>query len=189
MDVLEAIESRRSIFKFKPEPVEKAQLERILSYGIWAPNHHVTEPWRFVVLGDEARATLAERYAEIQMAKAPEGSPEDRLEIMREAGHRKFMSKPTIVVVSCVQEGDEQRKREDYAAACCAVHNIQLAAWSEGVGVQWSTGPITLEGETSELLGIDPAGEYVVGFLYMGYPEEVPTQRRKSPKEVIRWTA
>ena len=189
MNVLEAIASRRSIFRFKPEPLEKGLLERILSYGIWAPNHHVTEPWRFVVLGDDTRETLAGRYAEIQMAKAPAGSDQDTVDTLKEAGHRKFLSKPTIVAVSCQQEGDDQRKREDYAAACCAVHNIQLAAWSEGVGVQWSTGPITLEEATYRLLGMDPDREYMVGFLYMGFPEEIPTQRRKPPGEVIRWTA
>jgi nitroreductase len=92
------------------------------------------------------------------------------------------------VAVSCLQEGDDQLRREDYAAACCAIQNIQLAAWAEGVGVQWSTGPITLEEDTMRLIGVDPEREYVVGFLYMGYPQDIPTQSRKPPGEVIRWT-
>ena len=99
------------------------------------------------------------------------------------------MSKPTIVAVSCLQEGDEQRRREDYAATCCAVQNVHLAAWNEGVGMQWTTGPITLEKETYELLGVDPEREYMIGFLYTGYPSEVPTPRRKPLAEVMRWTA
>lgn len=188
MDVQEAIRSRRSIFRFRPEPVEREQLTRILSSGIWAPNHHVTEPWRFIVLGDEMREALARRYGEIQTRKAPEGAGPDALQALREGGYRKFLSKPTIVAVSCTQEGGDQLQREDYAATCCAIQNIQLAAWAEGVGVQWSTGPITLEEDTMRMLRVDPARETIAGFLYMGYPQDVPTQKRKDPEEVIRWT-
>ena len=78
-----------------------------------------------------------------------------------------------MVAVSCVQDGDEIQNREDYAAACCAMQNVALAAWSEGIGMQWSTGPITLEDETYELLGVDREKEYIIGFFYTGYPEEV----------------
>ena len=188
MDVLYALKSRRTIFKFKPDIVPKETLEHLFDFGIWAPNHHVTEPWKFVVLGEETKGTLAERYREIQMAKAPEHVDDESRRKLGEAGHGKFMSKPTIVAVACVQDGDEQRQREDYAATCCAIQNVQLAAWNEGVGVQWSTGPITMEKATYEILGIDRETEYIVGFLYMGFPQEIPGPKRKPLTEMMRWT-
>lgn len=188
MDVLEAICSRRTIFKFKEGGVPKDVIEKIFEAGIWAPNHHLTEPWRFVVLGEETKETLAQRYSEIQEAKAADGASDEAKTALKDAGYDKFMSKPTIIAVACVQDGDEVQNKEDYAAACCAVQNIQLAAWAEGVGMQWTTGPVTLEENTYKLLGIDFEKEYMVGFLYTGYPEEIPEPRRKPLAEVMRWT-
>ncbi len=62
MDVKDAILSRRSIFKFKEEPVPNDVIEKIFSYGIWAPNHHVTEPWRFTVIGEKIRQILSDAF-------------------------------------------------------------------------------------------------------------------------------
>ena len=188
MDVLEAISSRRSVFKFKTDPVPSDVIERILSYGCWAQNHHLTEPWRFVVVGEETKEILAKRYAEIQKAKAAEGADEETKQKLADAGYQKFHSKPTIVAVSCVQDGDEVKNREDYAATCCAMQNIALAAWAEGVGMQWTTGPVTLEESTYALLGMDKDREYIVGFMYTGYPDEVLVGRRKEVGEVLRYT-
>jgi nitroreductase len=188
MDVREAIRARRSIVKFTAEPVPPEALRRLLAAGIWAPNHHLTEPWRFVIIGPETRRRLAGRYAELRMDKAPPDAAARRARI-REESERKFMAIPTIVAVAAQQEGDEQRRREDYAAVCCAIQNVQLAAWAEGVGVKWSTGPIIHDPLAYELLGVDPAGYELIALLYMGYPVEIPTRERKRPLEdVIRTT-
>jgi len=191
MTATEAIKSRRTIFRFKPDPVAPADLKRILSYGIWAPNHRNTEPWWFTIIGNQTKETLAQRYREIQIEKALANNDrltEDQKEQIGEAGYLKFISKPTIVAVSCQQEGDEQRQREDYAATCCAIQNIQLAAWETGIGIQWSTGAITLESETYRLLGANPDNEYMVGFLYTGYPELTPKPNRNPFENFLRLT-
>ena len=191
MTVTEAIKSRRTIFRFKPNPVPPADLEQILSYGIWAPNHRNTEPWRFTIIGDQTKEILAQRYREIQIEKALVNNDrltEDQKEQIGEAGYLKFISKPTIVAVSCQQEGDEQQQREDYAATCCAIQNIQLAAWEAGVGIQWSTGAITLESETYRLLRANLDNEYMVGFLYTGYPELTPKPNRNPFENFLRLT-
>ncbi len=188
MEVLEAITSRRSVFKFKPDPVPIETIQRVFSYGIWAPNHHLTEPWRFIVLGTETKEKLAQRYSEIQRAKAADSADDEARQALADAGYKKFHSKPTIVAVSCNQDGDEVQNREDYAAACCAMQNVALAAWSEGIGMQWSTGPITLEDDTYDLLGVDKDREYIIGFFYTGFPEEVLNAKRKPFDEVFRYT-
>lgn len=189
MDVKDAILSRRSIFKFKPDPIPNDVIEEIFSYGIWAPNHHVTEPWRFIVIGEQTKQVLAERYRDIRVERTPDHVDAENLEKIGKLAYEKFMSKPTIVAVSCILDGDEQRQREDYAAACCAVQNVQLAAWDVGIGMQWSTGPITLEEQTYQLLGIDADKEYIIGFFYTGYPEEIKGSNRQPAGEFIRWVA
>src|SRR5687768_13179200 len=188
MHVHEAIRSRRSIFRFHPEPVPAELLERIIAFGVWAPNHHVTEPWRFTALGEETRQRLARRYGELQLRKAPPDATAEVRAQVQAGGAAKFLSKPTMVVVSCRQEGDDERRREDFAATCCAVQNVQLAAWAEGVGMQWSTNPLIRDPLTYELLGIDPEQEQIIGFLYAGYPAETPTQQRRPLHEVLKWT-
>ena len=193
LSVMEVIQSRRTIFKFKPDPIPKDVLEDLLFAGIWAPNHHLTEPWRFTVIGEGAKLKLAERYREIQIEKVVSKFDkktkltEFNLAEIGERGYQKFMSKPTIVAVSCIQDGSEQRQREDYASACCAMLNIQLAGWEQGIGMQWSTGAITMEKPTYDLLDIDSENEYIIGFYYMGYPKEIPTPKRKPLNQVLRW--
>ncbi len=184
MDVLEAIRTRRTIAKFRPEPVDDATLNRLLAMGIWAPNHHLTEPWRFVVLGPETRRRLSERYAELRMDKAPADDHERRARI-REESVRKFMAIPTIVAVAALQEGDEQRRREDYAATSAAIQNIQLAAWAEGVGVKWSTAAVIRDPLAYEALDIDREQFEIIALLYVGYPDFIPVRERKLPLDTV----
>lgn len=188
MDVLEAIHTRRSIAKFRPEPVPAGVLWRVLEAGVWAPNHHLTEPWQFIIVGPETQRRLAERYGEWRMAKALPEATEHRARL-REDGVRKFMAVPAIIALAVTQEGDDQRRREDYAAACCAAQNIQLAAWAEGIGTKWSTSGVTRDPLAYELLGLDTARWDIIGFLYAGYPAEAPVRERRRPlDDVIRYT-
>lgn len=186
--VRDLIRNRRTIYDFKPDPLPADAVENLLEAAIWAPNHHFTEPWRFTLVGQQTRLALAECYRQIQIEKANAKAP-DTAEACGEKGYAKLMSKPTIVVVSCVQDGDEQRRREDYAATCCAMQNVQLAAWEAGIGVQWSTGALTRRAKTYEMLDIDPDNEYIIGFFYMGYAEKVPRARRRPLGECLRRTA
>jgi nitroreductase len=187
MDVIEAIRTRRTIANFRPDPVSPADLERILALGVWAPNHRLTEPWRFVILGPETQRQLAVRFGEIKAAKAA-GSPE-RQAHLRDDETRKFEAIPRIVAVAAMQQGEEQRRREDYAATCCAVQNVQLAAWAEGIGVKWSTAGVTRDALAYDLLGLDPEQFDIIGFLFVGYPADVPIRARKTPlDQIIRHT-
>jgi nitroreductase len=188
MHVHDAIRTRRSIFQFKPGAIPDDLLEKILGFGVWAPNHLLTEPWRFTVLGEATHRLLAERYGELQVQKAPPDADAKLRELLRTSGIAKFLAKPTIVVVSCLQQGDEQRKLEDFAATCCAIQNIQLAGWAEGIGMQLSTNALIFDPRTYETLGIDRAQETIIGFLYMGTPDESPTRGRKALSGVMRRT-
>lgn len=187
LSVVEAIQSRRTIFNFKLEKPAREEIEEILAFGIWAPNHRLTEPWRFTIIGEGKKRILAERYREIQVEKVVEHADEQQQINVGQKGYDKFMSKPIVVAVSYVKSGNDFEQREDYAATCCAIQNIQLVAWSHGIGMQWSTGPITREVETRTLLGISHEEE-IIGFLYTGYPAEIPKARRKLFSELFRVT-
>lgn len=163
MDTQEAIFSRRTIKDFKPDPVPAPLIEHVLIAGTWAQNHKLTEPWRFIVLGPKAHQALA-------------------------AIDSKLATKPLIVAVTCSVSGDAFQQREDYAAVCCAIQNIQLAAWASGLGMQWSTGRTSQLPETLALLGINPQQEEMAGLLYFGYPALVPASKPRRPlAEVTRW--
>ena len=86
---------------------------------------------------------------------------------------------------ACQNSDDEVRAKEDYAACCCAVHNFSLCLWAEGIGVKWTTGPVTRDDAFYDLLWIDRAVETVVGLIWYGYAAETPMTARKSLAEVM----
>jgi nitroreductase len=187
VELFDAIRSRRTITEFKPDPVPDAVLERVLSAGLWAQNHHLTQPWRFVVLGPETHGALAEVGANVQLQSLAAGTDEATRAKVQAGATKKFMSKPRLVVATSLLSGDALQRREDYAATCCAIQNIQLVAWSEGLGMQWGTGVLTRHPQTYDLLAIDPAAEEIVGFLYFGYPAVIPSATQRKPlAEVMR---
>lgn len=186
MSAAEIIRSRRTIFEFKPEPAPSETIARILEHAVWAPNHKVTEPWRFLVVNGKTKEKLAHIYRRVQTEKIKSDDPEVLAKVSRK-GYEKLMSKPTIIGVVCQKNEDAFRAREDYAATCCAIQNISLAAWEEGVGVQWSTSALTWHPEALELLGVNPEAEEIIGFLYTGYPAAIPEQKRVPAEERTTW--
>ena len=187
MEITEAIFQRRTIKDFKPDVVSPVILERVLTAGLWAQNHRLTQPWRFTFVGPMTRTQLADAFAQMQ-ATASAGPNEDALlrdQILAKA-RNKILSKPCVVAVS-QRLGVPSQNREDYAAIACAIQNIQLVAWAEGVGMQWSSGKIIEMPLTYKLLEIDPTEEELVGLLFFGYPSNVPAaQPRKPLAEVSR---
>jgi nitroreductase len=186
MELFEAIARRRTIKDFKPGPVPAPVLERALTAGLWAQNHRLTEPWRFTILGPETHRELAENFSQAQADLAGPESDPARREKTRTDAREKILSKPCIVAVS-QRLGPPAQRQEDYAAIACAIQNIQLAAWAEGLGMQWSSGKIIQWPQTYDLLTIDPAQEEIVGLLFFGFPANVPApQPRKPLAEVSR---
>ena len=160
MEVYHAIHQRRTIKNFTDEPVSKETLKRIFETGIWAQNHKLTQPWRFKVLGPQIREKLA---------------------LSNELARQKIMSPPVLVAVSYVLASDLNTRREDYAATACAIQNMALAAWNDGIGMIWSTGKHTRDPQTAPVLGIDPVHEEIVGFLAFGFPAETPAAVPRKP--------
>jgi nitroreductase len=173
--VVTAIENRRTIHEFQPDPIAEQTLWRILDTARWAPNHRLTEPWRFTIIGMQSREAMADALAR-QISR--DG---DALENARVEARRKVISSPILLAVTCRMEGSAAQKAEDLAAVCAAVQNIQLAAWGQGIGSHWNTGRVTRLPETEALLGLSSRGEELVGFLYLGYPARIPEPPKRRP--------
>src|SRR5579871_5872755 len=124
MDVLEAIRTRRSIYDWKPEPLPTATIERLLDCATWAPNHRLTQPWRFTIIGPETKAALATALGEHTLAHAPPLDPAARI-AARDKVVGKFLAKPNVIAVGSVRSDDTVREKEDFAAVVAAMQNIQ----------------------------------------------------------------
>lgn len=183
--VLAALEQRRSVFRFRDEPVPPALVERALDAGRWAPNHKLTEPWRFTLLGPETKEAFAPVFARASLRKLPPDATDERREQALALSTAKWRGKPAVVVVSQTPEDDAHRREEDYASVACAIQNIQLAAWALGLGSQWSTSSVIRDPEAMQIAGIPPE-ERVVGLVFLGWPEEVRPSRRRPLADVLR---
>jgi len=182
MNVQELILSRRTIHDYQPGPVPEGAIERAVVAAIAAPNHRMTEPWRFVRVGPEGRSALVGISAELKGGAAALGEP--AVEKLR----AKMLNPAELLVVCQTRHADPDVAREDYAATACAVQNAMLSLWSEGVGSKWSTGAVTTDERTYSTLGVDPAQEQIIGFLWAGKAlRDLPKpRRRRDLAEVLR---
>jgi nitroreductase len=161
MELEEAIRTRRTHKVYGAEPVARETLEELFELARWAPNHHLTNPWRFRVLGPAALGRLKVAAGE-------------------EAG-RKLERAPTLVAVSAVQRGDDPvADEEDVLASAIAAYIVLLGAHGRGLAGYWRTPEVlrTAGGRSALHIG---DGERVLGLLHLGparqeqrVPERVP---------------
>ena len=191
MDVLHALLTRRSIYQFQPgREVPDSVLDEAVNAACHAPNHKLTEPWRFFIAGPDTRKRLGEISRRAKLAGTAD-MPADRRAMLEQKAEQAAADvaglSALIAVTSLKTPGDAFREREDYAATCCAIENLMLALWAHGVGSQWSTGAATRDAETYEVLGVDPAVEEIIGFVKIGWPDgELPAARRSRIGEAAR---
>ncbi|WP_041580476.1 nitroreductase family protein [Bacillus sp. 1NLA3E] len=154
MNIMDIIKTRRTIKKFKSDGINRAVILSWLSAASMAPNHRMTEPWEIVFIGSETRANL----------------------------HHKtnFGNAPTVFAIISQRGKNEVEREENRSATSCFIQNFMLAAWAEGVGTFWSSIGITPKNRT--LLNV-PDDYDVIGVLAVGYPEEVPEAKPRTPIE------
>lgn len=170
-DFAEALRGRRTIELFLQTPVPDELVREAIEVATWAPNHRVTEPWRFYLLGEETKQRSLDLCREIISAKRGEKAGDFKRE--------SWSEKPGWLVVTCQRSDDELLQREDYAACAAAVQNFMLYLWKAGVGSKWASGDITRDRRFFEILGIEESAAFVVGLIWFGYPKLTPTQSRK----------
>lgn len=188
MEIFEAIETRRSQAHLLPREVDRATIEKVLSAGLWAPNHHHTEPWHFFVFQGEARQKLADAVMTNFHHDHPDATPKE-IEKAQHKNPRRIGESPLVIVVSSDAGKDAMETQENYAAGACAVQNILLAAHAMGLGAYWRTGDgaYTKPNAIKELLGL-PESATLVALLLMGYPDGPDkAATRKSLTEKLTW--
>jgi nitroreductase len=184
MDVETAIRTRRSIGRLEGD-VPPETVRELVELATCAPNHHLTQPWRFTVVAGDERERLGRLWATVAAdAQGLEGAA--REEAMRRDA-AKLMRAPVLVVVSTRTDADPVVAEEDFAATAAAVENLLLAAHARGLGAAWRTGGIAHDPQVKAYLGLDP-GDRIVSIVNLGRAatEPVPV-RRGDPNAVLRW--
>jgi nitroreductase len=161
MELREAITTRRTHKAFAPEPVPDEILDELFELARWAPNHHLTNPWRFRVLGPASLAAL-------KAAAGPEA-----------AG--KLDRAPTLVAVTAVRSPDAIAEEEDLLAAGVAAYIVLLGAHAHGLVGYWRTPEVLRRAEGLQALRIDPASERFVGLLHLGWGRQSKDAPDRSP--------
>ena len=166
MTVEEAIRGRHSIRQFTDRPVERADIEALLDLAVEAPNHRVTEPWHFLVVGEEGKRALARVLGRRKSSKVTD--PE-AARLVREKVERTTLALPALLVVTIQQSDNPEIREEDYAAGWMAVQNILLGAVERGLGTHIKTGAVMDDPELREAWRI-PEGRRVIAMIEMGEP-------------------
>lgn len=159
MDVVTAIRTRRTHKAYRQQPVERAVLDELLELARWAPNHHLTNPWRFRVIGPQALERL-------KTAAGPEAAV-------------KLDRAPTLIVCTCALSGHATADEEDLHATGVAAYIVLLAAHARGLVGYWRTPDVLRSEAGREALGIQD-DERFVALIYLGYPaQEKPAPERE----------
>ena len=183
MDALEAILTRHSVAKVKPDPLPRETIEKLLYAAVQAPNHYRIRPWRFVVLTGKSREALGEVMGQTLKKRNPE-LPETAQEIER----AKPLRAPVLIAVGVDKSTDPRVSEiENICAVAAAVENLLLAANAEGLGAMWRTGPAARDPEIKKFLGFEP-DQILLSFVYIGYPDlTIPAAERPSFEDRTTW--
>jgi nitroreductase len=161
VDVEEAIRTRRTHKAYGAEPVPRAILDALFELARWAPNHHLTNPWRFRVLGP---AALERLKAAADALEAGSGAKLERA--------------PTLVAVSAVQGGtDPVADEEDVLATAVAAYIVLLAAHGRGLAGYWRTPAVLRSPEGRAAVGVGD-DEHVLALLHLG-----PARQEQRPPD------
>ncbi|DAC07946.1 MAG TPA: hypothetical protein D7H88_04380 [Candidatus Poseidoniales archaeon] len=178
VDFQEVLRSRRTVHRFTGQPVEQGIVDEALRAANQAPCHRHTHPWKFYILGQETRQTLVPTISHLSAAKSQQKNSTTPEEDIQRA-IAKVMQPPVLVVVtSQLSPEDAFREKEDYAASVCALHNMVLSLWGNGVAAKWSTGGLTRHAETYANLGLNREEEQIIGFVKAGYADLIPTVKK-----------
>jgi nitroreductase len=151
MDLQDAIRTRRTHKAYGADPVPRETLEELLELARWAPNHNLTNPWRFRVLGPDS-------LAELKRAAGPEAAA-------------KLDRAPTLIVASQVRSDDPVQDEEDLCAVATAISYVLLGAHDRGLAGYWRTPAVLRSPEGRAATGV-PADERVLGLIHLGPPRQ-----------------
>lgn len=180
LGVMEVIRTRRSIGKVRPEQPPREAIQLMIEAATWAPNHRMTEPWRFFVVAGEARRALGEVIAARHVQ-------DGQTEIAAKAASKPLRAPVVIAVAVEPVVGPKIVEIEEVEAGAAAVQNMLLVAQALGLATIWRTGAPAYDPAVKAFFGLAPSA-HLLGFVYVGYPDAVVPERGRVPvAEVTRW--
>ena len=185
LDTLTAIRTRRAVKQYLQDPIPQEWIEELLDAAHWAPNHHLTHPWRFHVFTGQGREQLVgARQAAVRwgMEKRGQEVTDEALEFARQ----KCYSAPAIIIVSMVNDDDPIRDRENYAACWAAIQNLLLAATARGLGSYPSTGDWIDQNFVGPVIGLTEK-ERPVACIFLGYGDQETMGKRLPVDRHTKW--
>jgi len=185
MDIYEAIKGRRSIRKFKPDPVPKNVLEKALEMATWAPSGVNRQNWYFVVIGGNKKDGLVEiagesyEYAEPVLKEVFKDRP--RVVVSTEKFFRTLGGAPVVIVA--YYEPTRERPETCVQTVAAAIENLLLAIYAQGLGACWMTGPLHVSEKIDEFLGVE--NKTLVAVIPVGYPDQSPPAPKRRLDRVV----
>jgi nitroreductase len=185
VDLCEAIKGRRSIRRFKPDPVPKKVLERIFEMAIWAPSGMNLQNWYFVVITGDRKEALVEiaskGYDYIEPVLKEVFAEKPGVTKSTKKFFRRLGGAP--VLVFAYYAPTKERPETSVQSVAAAIQNLCLAAHAEGLGTCWMTGPVHVAQQINEFLGIDD--ETLVAVIPIGYPDESPRAPKRKANRIV----
>lgn len=172
-DVIEAIRERRSIKSFKDRPVAEGDIDALLELAVRAPNHRMTGPWGFVVMGPGGRGAYGEALGNRRARKVED--PDAAAAVLQKTVEGA-VAVPAMIAFTQRLSDDPEIREEDYASVFMGIQNVCLAAPSLGLGTHIKTGAVLGEESLRRALGVAD-GERVVALVQLGEPEEIPSEK------------
>jgi nitroreductase len=165
-EVLKTIKTRRTIRRFKPNPIDEEMLQMILEAGRWAPSFSNLQLWRFIVIKDQGLKNALDKAA-------------------RESVLHLGINEAPVVILACVDRRIDPLHAIEAGAA--ATQNMTLAAYSLGLGAGW-IGIWGTEAEAAiQKIFKFPESVRVVSLLPIGIPDESPEGHRKPLEELTQF--
>lgn len=184
MDLYEAVRNRRSIRQFTDRPISRESIERVLDAAIAAPNHRLTQPWRFYVLGPDARQAYGETLGSRKAKKIEDPAAAQAL-IEKVAATERAL--PAMIVVSMTLDENAGIREEDYASTMMAAQNLMLAAHADGLGTHMRSGAIMDDPRTRAAFGV-PEGQRIIATIQLGEPAAMQEGKARRPvSDVTTW--
>lgn len=170
-ELAKVIRERRSVKNnYLDKEVPQDLIIELLEDAKWAPTHALREPWRFIFVPSDEK----EQFVEDLVQTFPADMQENR---------RTYFSKPAAFLIAIMKEDPRQKQwDENFGAISSMIQNFQLLAWERQLGVVWKTNPHIYDPKVHELLGVNP-GEKLVGFLHLGFFDEEPKTKKRTPIE------
>ncbi|MEK6554776.1 MAG: nitroreductase family protein [Bdellovibrionota bacterium] len=164
MDIVKLIVERRTVHTYSTEVVPDSILKKAVEMALYAPNHHMTLPYKFFRVSHEFRSEIGE----VAIAKKAAKASPPMSETAKSAVRKKYTEGGELIVAGITKNSDPEIEREDFASLAMALQNMSLYLWSEGYGSKWSSGGIIKHPLVYKEIGENPEEFAVCAFFWIG---------------------